>query len=142
MPSGSGRSSTSSPAGFTDDTVNVVMTHATLLGGRRGGGERDVQTGFDYEVSAGVFPATAHYAALGHLHRQQEIPAPCPAFYSGSPLAVDFGEEGNEPAALIVTAERRRAGRRAGRPDRRRPPAADAARDARPGGRRRRAGGR
>jgi len=92
-------------AGFADDSVNVVMSHATLLGGRRGGGERDVQTGLDYEVPAGVFPATAHYAALGHLHRQQEIPGPCPAFYSGSPLAIDFGEEGNEPAALIVSAE-------------------------------------
>jgi DNA repair protein SbcD/Mre11 len=80
------------------------MAHATLLGGRRGGGERDVQTSFEYEVPASIFPASAHYAALGHLHRQQEIPAPCPTFYSGSPLAVDFGEEANEPGALIVTA--------------------------------------
>jgi DNA repair protein SbcD/Mre11 len=92
-------------AGFTDDSVNVIMTHATLLGGRRGGGERDVQTGLDYELPAGMFPASAHYAALGHLHRQQEIPGPCPIFYSGSPLAIDFGEEANEPVALIVTAE-------------------------------------
>jgi exonuclease SbcD len=91
-------------AGFTPDTVNIVMAHATLLGGRRGGGERDVQTSLDYELPASVFPASAHYAALGHLHRQQEIPAPCPAFYSGSPLAIDFGEEANEPAALLVTA--------------------------------------
>jgi exonuclease SbcD len=89
---------------FTADSVNIVMTHATLLGGRRGGGERDVQSGFDYEIPAGIFPASAHYAALGHLHRQQEIPAPCPAFYPGSPLAIDFGEEGNEPGALIVSA--------------------------------------
>jgi exonuclease SbcD len=89
---------------FTPDTVNIVMAHATLLGGRRGGGERDVQTAFEYEVPSSIFPSTAHYAALGHLHRQQEIPAPCPAFYSGSPLAIDFGEEGNEPGALIVTA--------------------------------------
>lgn len=89
---------------FTPDSVNVVIAHATMLGGRRGGGERDVQTTFDYELSATLLPATAHYAALGHLHRQQEIPAPCPAFYSGSPLAVDFGEEANSPAALIVTA--------------------------------------
>jgi len=89
---------------FTPDAVNIVMTHATLLGGRRGGGERDVQTSFEYEVPASIFPSSAHYAALGHLHRQQEIPAPCPAFYSGSPLAVDFGEESNDPAALIVTA--------------------------------------
>jgi DNA repair protein SbcD/Mre11 len=89
---------------FRPDSVNIVMAHATLLGGRRGGGERDVQTSFEYEIPASIFPATAHYAALGHLHRQQEIPAPCPAFYSGSPLAVDFGEEANEPGALVVTA--------------------------------------
>jgi DNA repair protein SbcD/Mre11 len=91
-------------AQFTPDTVNIVMAHATLLGGRRGGGERDVQTTFEYEVPSSIFPSSAHYAALGHLHRQQEIPAPCPAFYSGSPLAVDFGEEANEPGALIVVA--------------------------------------
>lgn len=91
--------------GFTADTVNVVMAHATLLGGRRGGGERDVQTSLDYELPASMFPASAHYVALGHLHRQQEIPGPCPVFYSGSPLAIDFGEEANEPAVLIVTAE-------------------------------------
>jgi DNA repair protein SbcD/Mre11 len=63
-----------------------------------------VQTTLDYELSASMFPATAHYAALGHLHRQQEIPGPCPIFYSGSPLAIDFGEEANESVALVVTA--------------------------------------
>ncbi len=89
---------------FTDDAVNVVMAHATLLGGPRGGGERDVQTSLDYELSASMFPASAHYVALGHLHRQQEIPGPCPIFYSGAPLPVDFGEEANEPAVLIVEA--------------------------------------
>lgn len=89
---------------FTADAVNIVMAHATLLGGRRGGGERDVQTSFDYELPASMLPPTAHYVALGHLHRCQEIPGPCPIFYSGSPLAVDFGEETNEPSALIVTA--------------------------------------
>jgi DNA repair protein SbcD/Mre11 len=91
-------------AEFTPDGVNIVMAHATLLGGRRGGGERDVQTTFEYEVPPAVLPAAAHYAALGHLHRQQEIAAPCPAFYSGAPLAIDFGEEANEPGALLVTA--------------------------------------
>ena len=89
---------------FTSDAVNVVMAHATLLGGRRGGGERDVQTTLDYELSASMFPATAHYVALGHLHRQQEIPGPCPIFYCGSPLAIDFGEEANESVALVVNA--------------------------------------
>jgi DNA repair protein SbcD/Mre11 len=90
--------------GFTPDAVNVVMTHVTLLGGRRGGGEREAASTLDYELPASMFPATAHYAALGHLHRQQEISAACPAFYSGSPLAIDFGEEANESVALVVTA--------------------------------------
>jgi exonuclease SbcD len=90
--------------GFAPDAVNVVMAHVTLLGGRRGGGERGAQSTLDYELPASMFPATAHYAALGHLHRHQEIPAACPAYYCGSPLAIDFGEEANEPVALIVTA--------------------------------------
>jgi DNA repair protein SbcD/Mre11 len=92
-------------AEFTADAVNVIMAHATLLGGRRGGGEREVQTSLDYELLASMFPVTAHYVALGHLHRQQEIPGPCPIFYSGSPLAIDFGEEANEPSGLLVVAE-------------------------------------
>jgi DNA repair protein SbcD/Mre11 len=91
-------------AGFTPDSVNVVMAHATLLGGRRGGGERDVQTSLDYELPASIFPGSAHYVALGHLHRQQEIDGPCPVFYSGAPLNIDFGEEANEPAVLVVSA--------------------------------------
>ncbi len=91
-------------SGFTSDAVNVVMAHVTLLGGRRGGGERGAQSTLDYELPASMFPATAHYAALGHLHRHQEIAAACPACYSGSPLAIDFGEEANESVALIVTA--------------------------------------
>jgi DNA repair protein SbcD/Mre11 len=91
--------------GFTGDAVNIVMTHATLLGGRRGGGERDVQTSLGYELPASMFPPTVHYVALGHLHRCQEIPGPCPIFYSGSPLAIDFGEQDNTPSVLIVAAE-------------------------------------
>jgi DNA repair protein SbcD/Mre11 len=89
---------------FTADTVNIVTTHGTLLGGRRGGGEREVQTLLGYELPATIFPASAHYVALGHLHRYQEIDGPCPIAYSGSPLALDFGEEANEPVALVVTA--------------------------------------
>src|SRR5205823_13722640 len=84
---------------------NLCLARARLVGGRRGSGEREVQTSLDYELPASMFPVTAHYVALGHLHRQQEIPGPCPTFYSGAPLPIDFGEEANEPAALIVTAE-------------------------------------
>jgi exonuclease SbcD len=91
-------------AGFTEDTVNILTTHATLLGGRRGGGEREVQTLLGYELPATLFPSSAHYAALGHLHRYQQIDGPCPIAYSGSPISLDFGEEANESVALLVHA--------------------------------------
>ncbi|MPZ79832.1 MAG: exonuclease subunit SbcD [Actinophytocola sp.] len=90
-------------AGFTADTVNLVTTHATLLGGRWGGGERAVQL-LGYEVPPDAFPTNTHYAALGHLHRYQQIGGPCPIAYSGSPLALDFGEEENQSVAVIVHA--------------------------------------
>jgi DNA repair protein SbcD/Mre11 len=91
-------------ARFGGDSVNIVTTHATLLGGRRGGGEREGQTLLGYELAAPIFPASAHYVALGHLHRYQEIDGRCPIAYSGSPLPVDFGEEANAPVALVVDA--------------------------------------
>ncbi|MBO0891330.1 MAG: exonuclease SbcCD subunit D [Acidothermales bacterium] len=82
--------------------VNLLTTHLTVSGGSLGGGERDAHTVFAYHVPPSAFPASCHYVALGHLHRQQEIPGPCPIRYSGSPLHVDFGEEANEPAVLLV----------------------------------------
>ena len=92
-------------AGFTTDTINLVSTHGTLPGGRLGGGEREAQTIFSYYFEPAAFPTTTHYAALGHLHRRQQIAGPCPIWYAGSPIVVDFGEEGNTPGALIVTVE-------------------------------------
>ena len=89
-------------AGFTEDSVNVVTTHGTVLGGRRGGGERQGQTLLGYELPVTLFPTSAHYAALGHLHRYQQIDGPCPIAYSGSPIALDFGEEENESMAIVV----------------------------------------
>ncbi|MFC4055058.1 exonuclease SbcCD subunit D [Actinomadura syzygii] len=91
-------------AGFEADTVNLVAAHGTLPGGRLGGGEREAQTIFSYYFESAAFPPSAHYAALGHLHRRQRMPGPCPIWYSGSPIAVDFGEEQNTPGVLVVDA--------------------------------------
>lgn len=90
------------PFGSGEQAVNLVATHLTVAGGTMGGGERDAHTIFPYHVPASAFPASCHYVALGHLHRQQEIAGPCPIRYSGSPLAVDFGEEAAAPAVLLV----------------------------------------
>ncbi|NUO96795.1 MAG: exonuclease SbcCD subunit D [Nonomuraea sp.] len=89
-------------AGFQGDTVNLITTHGTLPGGAFGGGEREAQSIFSYYFEPSAFPVSTQYAALGHLHRRQQIPGPCPIWYSGSPLAIDFGEEGNTPGALLV----------------------------------------
>ena len=90
---------------FTADAVNVVLMHATVTGARFGGGEREAQSVFDYHVPASAFPTTASYVALGHLHRAQQISAPCPAWYSGAPIAVDFGEDDHAPSMLVVEAQ-------------------------------------
>jgi DNA repair protein SbcD/Mre11 len=95
---------TSLTGGFSADTVNLVMSHITCVGGVFGGGERPAQSIFEYSVPAAIFPVSAHYVALGHLHRRQTLPAPAPVHYSGSPFAVDFGEQDNTSVVCLVEA--------------------------------------
>jgi exonuclease SbcD len=82
--------------------VNLLTAHLTVVGASTGGGEREAHTVLGYAVPATVFPTGAHYVALGHLHRSQQVIGPCPVRYSGSPLAVDFGEEENIPGVAMV----------------------------------------
>ena len=90
--------------GFNSDSVNLVMSHVTCVNGIFGGGERPAQSIFEYSVPATIFPVSAHYVALGHLHRRQTLPAHAPVHYSGSPLAVDFGEQDNTSVVCLVEA--------------------------------------
>lgn len=94
-------------ADFDDDAVNVVLAHLTVASGTPvfGGGERAAHTIFDYVVPPQVFPPTAHYVALGHLHRPHRISGRCPIWYSGSPLQLDFGEAAGDKQVLVVEAE-------------------------------------
>lgn len=84
------------------ETVNLAAAHLTVVGGKLGGGERDVHTIETYAVPSTVFPPATHYVALGHLHRRQRVLGPCPVHYCGSPLAVDFGEQDNVPSVSLV----------------------------------------
>ncbi|WP_406729380.1 exonuclease SbcCD subunit D [Streptomyces sp. GD-15H] len=92
-------------AGFRDDAVNLVMAHLMVAGGKFGGGERPAQSILEYWVPADAFPPEAHYVALGHLHRRQSLPAPCPVHYCGSPITLDFGEQDDPSMVLVVEAE-------------------------------------
>ncbi|MCC7364763.1 MAG: exonuclease SbcCD subunit D [Dehalococcoidia bacterium] len=88
--------------GFTTKTVNLVMAHVAIADAEPGGGERQAQSIFDYWVPANVFPMSAQYVALGHIHKKQKCPAAVPAWYSGSPLQLDFGDLVDQKYALIV----------------------------------------
>ncbi|MCE5292739.1 MAG: exonuclease SbcCD subunit D [Nocardiaceae bacterium] len=90
--------------GFTPNAVNIIMAHLTVTNAAFGGGERAAQSIFEYHVPATAFGSEPHYVALGHLHRRQSLPAACPVHYSGSPIAVDFGEQENDNVVLLVEA--------------------------------------
>ena len=88
-------------ASFAPDAVNVLAAHLTVNNAELGGGERRAQTIFDYYVPPAVFPITATYTALGHIHRAQRVEAACPAWYAGSPVQVDFGEHDDKQVLMV-----------------------------------------
>ncbi len=99
-------------------TVNILASHICLAnaalpdgGDDRtfasllGGGERRAETIYDYWVSPQALPSHLHYAALGHIHRQQQIGAAgCPAWYCGAPMQLDFGEKPVGQGVLLIEA--------------------------------------
>jgi exonuclease SbcD len=89
-------------ADLPEDMVSVVVAHLTVLGGRADGSERAGQTFLEYVVPGTLLPGGVHYLALGHLHRQQRVPAAAPAWYAGSPLQLDFGEGQDQKGVLLI----------------------------------------
>jgi DNA repair protein SbcD/Mre11 len=90
---------------FSEKTINIVVAHGYVRGGRLGGGERDAQCIEDYWIDATSFPPSAQYVALGHLHRTQPLPGGAPIWYCGSPIQVDFGESNEAKRVLLVDIE-------------------------------------
>lgn len=88
---------------FGADTVNLFTTHAFVLGGQTGGGERPAHLVEEYAITAQSFPVTIGYGALGHLHRPQSVRHPL--HYCGSPLQLDFGEAEQVKQVNVVTIE-------------------------------------
>ncbi len=91
-------------AGFEDDAVNIVLGHLAVAGAVPGGGERPAQVIDAYRVDATAFPARAHYVALGHIHKLQTMPGPCPIYYCGSPLQLDFSDTDDATQVLVIEA--------------------------------------
>ncbi|WP_262504555.1 exonuclease SbcCD subunit D [Ruegeria intermedia] len=79
----------------------VVLAHAFVAGGEVGDTERPLtRVGGIETVPSEVFSG-AHYVALGHLHRPQQVGAPH-IRYSGAPLAYGFDEAGGQKSMTLV----------------------------------------
>ncbi len=88
---------------FGPQTVNLLMSHLYVLGGKETESERPIQVGGAYTVDASALEVGARYAALGHLHRpQQQLSGDTVIRYSGSPLAYSFSEAGQAKSVTIV----------------------------------------
>jgi exonuclease SbcD len=86
---------------FRPDTVNLAVAHLFAFGGRESESER--QLGGALAVSPLVMPKNAHYIALGHLHRPQQLHNTLQACrYSGSPLSFSFSEADQQKELVIV----------------------------------------
>ncbi len=90
---------------FSSDAVNLLCAHTHLDGATWSGSERKVHLGDDWAAAPQSLPATAHYIALGHIHKPQKVSAPSPAYYAGSPLQMDFGEAGEEKSFVLIEAK-------------------------------------
>jgi exonuclease SbcD len=91
-------------AGFSPDTVNIVLAHVLVNGALVGTGERKLHLGQVYGLTPQALPGNAHYIGLNHLHRPQRVPAPSWTEYSGSILSLDFGEVEQAKRVVLVEA--------------------------------------
>ncbi len=82
----------------------VVTGHLFTAGGRtvEGDGVRDLSIGSLSHAPSDVFGSEAAYVALGHLHVPQDVSGATTIRYSGSPIAMGFGEVGQEKSVCIV----------------------------------------
>lgn len=94
-------------ANYRTDTVNLAVTHLYIQGGIETGTESQIQTiGGSYAIDPAVFPDSAQYVALGHLHRPQNADGSIvPARYAGSPLAYSFSEVNHTKSVTLVEVE-------------------------------------
>jgi exonuclease SbcD len=87
---------------FSRKTVNLIMSHLYVLGGKESDSERPIQVGGAYTVDTAALSAGAQYVALGHLHRPQTVKADSLIRYCGSPLAYSFSEAGQAKSVTVL----------------------------------------
>ncbi|MBI4792278.1 MAG: exonuclease SbcCD subunit D C-terminal domain-containing protein [Deltaproteobacteria bacterium] len=86
------------------DIPIIAMGHLFTAGGQTvdDDGVRVLYVGALAHVTAGIFPANLDYVALGHLHVPQKVNGSEVMRYSGSPLAMGFGEAKQHKSVCLV----------------------------------------
>ena len=92
--------------------VNILITHLFMM---KKGAEKPhepedekpiLHVGGAQAVYSENIPSQIQYAALGHLHRYQQIDdSPCPVVYSSSPLSYSFSEAGQQKYVVMIDAQ-------------------------------------
>jgi exonuclease SbcD len=85
--------------------VLLFAAHLHVHGARwsQNSGEREVTVQENYATLPEHIPSVS-YAAFGHIHMPQELPGGM-GRYAGSPVQIDFGEEGQEKSVVLVEAK-------------------------------------
>lgn len=84
--------------------ILLFAAHLYVGGATYGRSERSLHVSEAYASRSEALPAVS-YAALGHIHKPQALAGGAPARYAGSPIQLDFGEEGEDKTVVVVDAK-------------------------------------
>lgn len=90
--------------------VNLFAAHLHVAGATWSQSERALHVSDTYASNVEAIPPVS-YAAFGHIHKPQKLPGLAVGAYAGSPLQLDFGEEGESKRVVLVDAEPGRSAR-------------------------------
>lgn len=98
-------------AGYNSSTdVNLFAAHLHVAGATWSHSERALHVSDTYASTVEAIPPVS-YAAFGHIHKPQKLPGLAVGSYAGSPLQLDFGEEGETKRVVLIDAEPGRSAR-------------------------------
>jgi exonuclease SbcD len=83
--------------------ILLLAAHLHVTGARFSHSERQLHVTDTYASRVEGLPKVS-YAAYGHIHRPQKLPGMIDGRYAGSPIPLDFGEEGELKSVVAVEA--------------------------------------
>lgn len=94
---------------FSDDTINLTVSHLFAFGANPSGSERVSSLGGSFQIGTELLPQKAHYTALGHIHKPQILPGTDGRMrYSGSPIHYSLEETGFKKKFFIIDIDKNR----------------------------------